>query len=98
MSPFFFPSPKPGPEAYANPYYGHAVNLTSVDKENDYKIGVELLHPRLDYRPEHIFRTGVISKPFSMPLECARSFHLPWLRLNKDRDDFGRSSNFSEQP
>lgn len=48
MSPFFFPSPKPGPEADANPYYGHAVNLTSVDKENDYKIGVELLHPRLD--------------------------------------------------
>jgi hypothetical protein len=87
MSPYFFPSPIP---KHNNPYYGHTVNLSLVDSENDYSMmGVELLHPRIDYKPEHFFKMGVIARPFKMPLERARRFHLPWLQLNSDRDDFG---------
>jgi hypothetical protein len=32
---------------------------------------------------------GVIARPFEMPLERARRFHLPSLQLHSDRDDFG---------
>jgi hypothetical protein len=86
MSPYFFPSPIP---KHTNPYYGHTVNLTHVDDDNDYTMGVELLHPRIDYKPEHFFKMGVIARPFKMPLERARRFHLPWLRVHSERDDFG---------
>ena len=86
MSPYFFPSPIP---KHNNPFYGHTVNLTHVDDDNEYKMGVELLHPRIDYKPEHFFRMGVIARPFKMPLERARRFHLPWLRIDSERNDFG---------
>lgn len=89
LSCYFYPSPIPDSKAVANPYYGHTVNLTAVDNDNDYQFGVELLHPRLDYRPEHLLKVGVISQPVTMPLERARRFHLPWLRINSGRDDFG---------
>ena len=90
MSPYFFPSPIPAPTHANNPYYGHTVNLALVDTENDYAMtGVELLHPRITYKPEHFFRMGVIKRPFEMPLESARAFHLPWLQLDSGRDDFG---------
>lgn len=88
LNPYFFPSPMPGPEAEP-PYYGHTLNLTAVAHENDYRIGVELLHPRIEYRPEHLYKVGVIARPFAMPLEQARRFHLPWLCLYTNRDDFG---------
>ncbi len=93
LSPFFFPSPIPDPDAGENPYYGHAVNLTEVTTENDYALGCELLHPRIDYRPEHIHAVGVIARPVTMPLERARNFHLPWVRLASGRDDFGTTLN-----
>lgn len=86
MGPYFFPSPVP---KHNNPYYGHTVNLAYLEDDNDYSMGVELLHPRIDYKPEHFFKMGVIARPFSMPLERARQFHLPWLQLHSDRDDFG---------
>lgn len=89
MSPYFFPSPIPTPGQAHNPYYGHTVNLAWVEKENDYKFGVELLHPRIEYKPEHFFKMGVIARPFAISLAQARSFHLPWLRLYSARDDFG---------
>ncbi len=92
LSCYFFPSPIPDPATGNNPYYGHTVNLSTVESENDYKIGVELLHPRLDYRPEHLFRFGVIARPLTMSLERARSFHLPWIRLYSGRDAFGAIS------
>ena len=47
------------------------------------------LHPRIDYRPEHFYRAGVIAEPVTMPLAWARGFHLPWVRLYAERDDFG---------
>jgi hypothetical protein len=86
MSPYFFPSPIP---KHNNPYYGHTVNLADIADDNDYSMGVELLHPRIDYQPEHFFKMGVIARPFTMPLERARRFHLPWLQLHSERDDFG---------
>ncbi len=86
MSPYFFPSPIP---KHNNPYYGHTVNLTDIADDNDYRMGVELLHPRIDYKPEHFFKMGVIARPFTMPLERARRFHLPWLCVHSERDDFG---------
>lgn len=89
LNEFFFPSPYPGPNADDNPYLGHTLNLSPVTHENDYQLGVELLNSRIDYRPEHIHRLGVIANPVSMPLERARRFHLPWVRLYRDRDDFG---------
>jgi hypothetical protein len=88
MSSYFFPSPIPA-NKNPNPYYGHTVNLTDIDDDNDYSMGVELLHPRIDYKPEHFFKMGVIARPFTMPLQRARSFHLPWLQLDSERDDFG---------
>ena len=88
LSQFFYPSPKPADGCGQSPY-GHALNLSLVNAENDYCMGVELLHPLLDYKPEHFHRVGFIKQSVAMPLERARSFHLPWLRLQYDRDDFG---------
>lgn len=90
LNDFFFPSPMPGANADPNPCLGHSLNLSEVDQENDYKLGVELLHKRIDYKPEHFLHAGVIANPYRMPLERARRFHLPWLRLYRDRDDFGQ--------
>lgn len=86
MSPYFFPSPIP---KHNNPYFGHTVSLAYIEDDNNYSMGVELLHPRIDYKPEHFFKMGVIARPFTMPLERARRFHLPWLQLHSERDDFG---------
>ena len=49
MSHYFYPSPNPDPEKAENPYYGHTVNLAPVTDEGDYSMGVELLHPRIEY-------------------------------------------------
>jgi len=89
LSDFFFPSPVPGPSADPNPCLGHSLNLSPVTVQNDYKLGVELLHARIDYRPQHFFRSGIIANPVNMPIDRARSFHLPWLQLYRDRYDFG---------
>ncbi|WP_295393682.1 hypothetical protein [uncultured Thiodictyon sp.] len=89
LNPFFFPSPLPTLEATVAPLYGRTLNLTAVDAENDYDMGCELLHPRIDYRPEHFYRADLIAEPVTMPLARARGFHLPWVRLYAERDDFG---------
>ena len=92
FSQYFFPTPIPAPTCGETPY-GHTLNLGLEDSESDYQMGIELLHPRIDYKPEHLYRVGVIQQPLAMPFERARSFHLPWLRLQYDREDFG--SNLS---
>lgn len=89
MCAYFFPSPIPIDGAAENPYYGHTVNLGPVATENDYRMGVELLHPRITYQPKHFYKMGVIARSFSTGLSQARRFHLPWIRLNSGRDDFG---------
>ena len=90
LSDFFFPSPLPGRGADPNPCLGHSLNLAPVATESHYELGIELLHPRLDYLPRHFLRGGLIAHPAAMPLERARQFHLPWLRLYRDREDFGQ--------
>ena len=90
LSQYFFPSPVPAPGCGATPYYGHTLNLTPLHSANDYRMGVELLHPRIDYQPEHFHRVGSIRAAVAMPLQRARQFHLPWLRLQYERDDFGQ--------
>lgn len=85
----FFPSPTPGPKSDQSPCLGHSLNLTFVTAENDYKLGVELLHGRVDYQPEHFYGTGIVANPVNMSIDRARKFHLPWLRLYRDRDDYG---------
>ncbi len=89
MNHYFYPSPLHDPDTAENPYYGHTVNLAPVADENDYTMGIEMLHPRIAYKPEHFFKFGVIANPIAMEIERARSFHLPWIRLHSGRDDFG---------
>ncbi len=91
LNPFFFPTPKPKPGSEAAQYeVGRAVNLTPAASQSEYRIGLELVHSFLAYRPEHISRIGYISRPLSSDLSALRSFHLDWLRLETDRDDFAK--------
>ncbi|WP_133512006.1 hypothetical protein [Candidatus Thiosymbion oneisti] len=89
ISNYSFPSPLPKPDATKAPLYGRTVNLTPVEDDNDYEMGCELLSPRLVYRPEHFYRAGIVAEPVTMPLDRARGFHLPWVRIDAGRDDFG---------
>ena len=90
LNPFFFPTPFPSGESEPGAdFRGHTLNLSPVVSESDYRMGVELLHPGIDYKPEHFHRLGVIANPVTMPLEKARGFHLPWLQLDYGREDFG---------
>ncbi|MCB2263565.1 MAG: hypothetical protein LGR52_11640 [Candidatus Thiosymbion ectosymbiont of Robbea hypermnestra] len=86
---YFFPNPRPKPEATEAPLYGRTLNLTPVASDNDYEMGYELVSPRIRYRPEHFYRVGIVAEPVTIPLERARGFHLPWLRIEAGRDDFG---------
>ena len=89
LSPFFFPTPKPklGSEA-AQHEVGRAVNLAQAASQSEYRMGLELVHSFVAYKPEHISRIGYISRPLTSDLSTLRSFHLEWLRLETDRDDF----------
>lgn len=92
LNPFFFPTPKPNPGSEAAQYeVGRAVNLAQVASQSDYKMGLELVHSFVTYRPEHLWRIGYISRPLTSDLSALRSFHLDWLRLDTDRDDFAAS-------
>lgn len=92
LNPFFFPTPKPKPGSEAAQYeVGRAVNLAQVASQSEYKMGLELVHSFITYRPEHVGRMGYISRPLASDLTALRSFHLEWLRLDTDRDDFASS-------
>ncbi|MBI4741049.1 MAG: hypothetical protein HY777_05750 [Betaproteobacteria bacterium] len=89
LNPFFFPTPKPEPGSEAAQYeVGRAVNLACAAIQSEYRMGLELVHSFLAYRPEHIWRIGYISRPLTGDLSALRAFHLEWLRLDTDRDDF----------
>ncbi len=90
LNPFFFPTPLAGTNASGSDrQVGRAVNLRAVAQESDYKMGLELIHSYVKYRPEHLFRSGLISRPLTSNLAQLRSFHLAWLKLETDRDTFG---------
>lgn len=90
LNPFFSPTPHPGTGAVLSDFQvGRTVNLKSVLNESEYCMGLELIHSYVDYRPEHLFRYGSISRPLAANLAQLRAFHLAWLRLDTDRDTFG---------
>lgn len=88
LNPYFFPTPVHGGDEGSVYEQGRAVNLASARTESDYCMGLELIHSYLDYRPEHIVRWGVISRPHQADLAERRRWHLSWLQLNCVRDDF----------
>ncbi|MBF0308890.1 MAG: hypothetical protein HQL56_05115, partial [Magnetococcales bacterium] len=89
LNPCFFPAPIPGAKALEDEGFGgRTVNLSLVSTQNDYSYGMELLHPKMKYKVEHLIRTGVVSRAPGLSLEQARQWHLPMLRVFRDRDDF----------
>lgn len=93
LNPWFFPTPAHAGTDGAVYEQGRAVNLAPANSESDYRMGLELMHSYLDYRPEHIVRWGVISRPHQADLAQRRRWHLSWLQLNCDRDDFACELN-----
>lgn len=93
LNPCFFPTPARSGTAGAVYEQGRAVNLAPAHTESDYSMGLELVHSYLDYRPEHIVRWGLISRPHQADLAQWRRWHLNWLQLNCDRDDFACELN-----
>lgn len=90
INPFFFPTPLPSTSVPAAPQRcGRALNLRASATQSDYAMGLELIHSFVNYRPEHLVRWGMVSRPLAVDLLSLRSFHLDWLRLETDRDDFG---------
>ncbi|MEO5364253.1 MAG: hypothetical protein H7838_11610 [Magnetococcus sp. DMHC-8] len=88
LNPWFFPTPRPGSRAPSEESEGgHTLNLNTVDP-NNYRYGVELLHPKVAYTPDHLLRSGWIRRPPGLALETARSWHLPLVRTYMDREDF----------
>lgn len=93
LNPWFFPTPAHAGTEGAVYEQGRAVNLAPAHTESDYRMGLELIHSYLDYRPEHIVRWGLISRPHQADLAQRRRWHLSWLQLNCDRDDFACELN-----
>lgn len=88
LNPFFFPTPASAGTEGAVYEQGRAVNLAPATNESGYSMGLELIHSYLDYRPEHIARWGLISRPYQADLAERRRWHLSWLRLNCDRNNY----------
>ena len=89
INPFFFPTPSATDGSQAAQYeVGRAVNLSEVINQSEYSMGLELIHSYVAYKPEHIARIGVVSQPFACKFGAIRGFHLDWLRLLTERDDF----------
>jgi len=90
LNPFFFPTPIPAAGSEASAYeVGRALNLAPAASQSEYKMGLEIVHSRVDYRPEHIWRFGRITRPLAGDQGTLRGLHLAWLRLETDRPDFG---------
>ena len=90
LNPYFFPTPVPAATAPSAPQRcGRALNLRPVSTQADYRMGLELIHSFVNYRPEHVVRWGLISLPLAVDLLLSRRLHLDWLRLDTERDEFG---------
>lgn len=90
LSPYFFPTPAPAATAPSAPLRcGRALNLRQASTQADYRMGLELMHSFVNYRPGHVVRWGLISQPLTVDLQLLRRLHLDWLRLETERDEFG---------
>jgi hypothetical protein len=79
--PYFFPAPNQLP-------YGRAMPLAPIDDEN--LLLAEILHCRLRYRRDHLFKIGQIVTPLGdLDIRALRNHHLTALRLAADDDTFG---------
>lgn len=71
--------------------YGRTLDL-SHDENCERKIA-EVLHLRLEYRPEHLFKVGIVTKGLekltSMGLATLRDGHVFCLQYDSGRNDFG---------
>ena len=84
MHPFFFPVPREHP-------FGVTVHL-QPDRADT--LTAEILHCRIDYRHEHLYRLGTITRPHQLngsQLREARDLHLLALREACGREDFGEA-------
>ena len=82
MHEFFFPVPREHP-------YGATLHLVS-SRGSD--LTAEILHCRIDYRREHLWKLDWIKRPHRMTaaqLRTARDQHLQALQVECNRDDFG---------
>ena len=83
MHEFFFPVPREHP-------YGATVHLLPDRADT---LTAEIVHCRIDYRREHLYRLGTITRPHrlddSRQLREARDLHLLSLQVECDREDFG---------
>jgi hypothetical protein len=85
FSQFFVPAPRELP-------YGRTLDLAD-DAHCQRKIA-EILHPRLEYRPEHVCKIGVITTGLDIldkrGLAALRDNHITCLQLDSERYDFGQ--------
>ena len=84
MHQFFFPAPREHP-------YGATVYL-QPDRADT--LTAEIVHCRIDYRREHLYRLGTIMRPYQLDdsqLREARDLHLLALQEACGRDDFGET-------
>lgn len=82
MHEFFFPAPRESP-------YGVAMQL---DPTRSVSLTSELLHHRIEYRPEHIYRIGQLIEVALLSdalFAEVRNSHLLALRASTHREDFG---------
>lgn len=85
FSQFFVPAPRELP-------YGRTLDLAD-DAHCQRKIA-EILHPRLEYRPGHVCKIGVITTGLDIlnrrGLAALRENHITCLQLDSERYDFGQ--------
>ena len=84
MHQFFFPVPREHP-------YGATVHL-QPDRADT--LTAEIVHYRIDYRREHLYRLGTITRPHRLDdgqLREARDLHLLALQVESGREDFGEA-------
>ena len=84
MHQFFFPVPREHP-------FGATVHL-QPDRADT--LTAEIVHCRIDYRREHLYRLGTITRPHRLDdgrLREARDLHLLALQVESGREDFGEA-------
>jgi hypothetical protein len=82
MHEFFFPVPREHP-------FGATLHLNPDLAD---MLTAEIIHCRIDYKREHLWKLGFIERPHGLSedrLRAGRDLHLLALREECDRDDFG---------
>lgn len=84
---YFFPAPL-DPKRDRNETYGRTMPL--VADLNNHQLVTELLHIKMDYKPEHFYKIGTLTTPVpDHVVRQLRNEHLFVLRYETDRETFG---------